>query len=120
PTFLIVLVVGIINTYRETPLYEARAQILIEKDANRIGGLNDLFATQDGWYNDEFYQTQYRILQSRSLARRAVTAMKLADHPAYRRQAESGPSFSLLGSAIGGAVAVKHAIFGKPAPQPRE
>lgn len=120
PTFLIVLVVGVINTYRETPLYEARAQILIEKDANRIGGLNDLFATQDGWYNDEFYQTQYRILQSRSLARRAVVAMNLAEHPAYKRQAGARPRFSLMGTAIRGAVAVKHAIFGKPEPQPRE
>ena len=72
PTFLVILVVGAINTYRTTPIYEAHAQILIEKDTPRVAGLNDIFTQQDGWYNDEFYQTQYRILQSRSLARKAV------------------------------------------------
>ena len=120
PAFLIVLVVGVINTYRETPIFQARAQILIEKDSSKVAGLNDLFASQDGWYNDEFYQTQYRILQSRSLARRAVAAMKLGEHPAYKRQATAGPSFNLMGTAVAGAVAVKHAVFGKPQPAPRE
>ncbi len=120
PAFLIVLVVGVINTYRETPIYQARAQILIEKDTPKVAGFNDLFASQDGWYNDDFYQTQYRILQSRSLARRAVSSMNLAQHPAYKRQASAGSSFSVMGAVIGGAVAAKQAIFGKPEPKVRE
>ena len=39
-----------------------------------------MFQQQDGWYNDDFYQTQYRILQSRSLARRTVELMNLPKH----------------------------------------
>lgn len=120
PTFLIVLVVGVVNTYRETPIYESRAQILIEKDTAKVAGFNDLFATQDGWYNDEFYQTQYRILQSRSLARKAVQLMNLGQHPAYKRLSEGDNTFSLVGSVIGGLVSAKHAVFGKPEEQPRE
>src|SRR5262245_19098758 len=113
PAFVVVLVVGIINTYRTTPVYEAHAQILIEKDTPRVGGLNDLFTQQDGWYNDEFYQTQYRILQSRSLARKAVTAMHLEAHPAYKRLISTPPPVTLTGAATAAYSAIKTAIVGQ-------
>ena len=113
PTFLVILVVGAINTYRTTPIYEAHAQILIEKDTPRVSGLNDMFSQQDGWYNDEFYQTQYRILQSRSLARKAVKTMQLGDHPAYKRMISTPPPMTLSGAAGAAYSAVKTAIVGE-------
>jgi succinoglycan biosynthesis transport protein ExoP len=112
PTFLVIVVVGVINTYRTTPIYEAHAQILIEKDTPRVAGLNDMFTQQDGWYNDEFYQTQYRILQSRSLARRAVKTMRLGEHPAYKRIIATPPPVTLTGGAEAAYSAVKTAIVG--------
>ena len=81
PAFLIVFIVGTVNSFRTTPIYEARTQLLIEKDTPKVGTLNTMFQEQDSWYNDDFYQTQYRILQSRSLARRTVELMNLAEHP---------------------------------------
>ena len=68
PAFLIVFAVGAINSYRKVTIYEARTQILIEKDTPKVGTLETMFQQTDGWYNDDFYRTQYRILQSRSLA----------------------------------------------------
>src|SRR4029453_3655681 len=112
PAFLVILVVGVINTYRTTPIYEAHAQILIEKDTPRVAGLNDMFTQQDGWYNDEFYQTQYRILQSRSLARRAVKTMRLGRPPAYKRMIATPPPMTLTGAARAAYSAVKTAIVG--------
>ena len=67
PVFLAVFAIGAINSYRTTPLYRASTQILIEKDTPKVGDLSTIFQQNDGWYNDDFYQTQYRILQSRSL-----------------------------------------------------
>src|SRR5262245_10935882 len=113
PTFLVILVVGIINTYRTTPIYEAHAQILIEKDTPRVAGLNDMFTQQDGWYNDEFYQTQYRILQSRSLARKAVQTMQLGEHPAYQRMISTPAPMTLSGVAHTAFSTVKTAIVGE-------
>ena len=113
PTFLVILVVGVINTYRTTPIYEAHAQILIEKDTPRVAGLNDMFTQQDGWYNDEFYQTQYRILQSRSLARKAVKTMQLGDHPAYKRMISTPPPMTLAGAVGTAYSAAKTAILGE-------
>ena len=77
PAFLIVFLIGSINSFRTTPVYEAATQLLIEKDSPKIGRLDTMFQDQDGWYNDEFYQTQYRILQSRSLARHTAELMDL-------------------------------------------
>ena len=77
PVFFAVLALGAINSYRTTPLYRASTQILIEKDSPKVGDLSTIFQQNDGWYNDDFYQTQYRILQSRSLARKTAEAMRL-------------------------------------------
>ncbi len=84
PVLLAVFTIGAINSYRTTPLYRASTQLLIEKDSPKVGDLSTIFQQQDGWYNDDFYQTQYKILQSRSLARRTAATMKLDQHPAVR------------------------------------
>ncbi len=98
PAFLIVFVVGAINSFRQTPIFEARAQILIEKDTPKVGNLNTMFQEADGWYNDDFYQTQYRILQSRSLARKTVEVMNLPAHPSVNKATEPpSMSFSVTG-----------------------
>src|SRR6476620_10298456 len=69
PVFLVVFVVGAVNAFRETPVYQARAQLLIQKDAPSVARLDQVFQSENGWYDSDFYQTQLRILQSRSLAR---------------------------------------------------
>ena len=79
PAFLIVCTAGAINSYRKVTIYEARTQILIEKDTPKVGTLDTMFQQQDGWYNDDFYRTQYRVLQSRTLARRTAENMHLKD-----------------------------------------
>ena len=81
PAFLIVFVIGCVNALRTTPIYQGRAQLLIEQDTPNVTSLDQMFQSQEAWFNDDFYQTQYRILQSRSLAKRAIDSMKLWDTP---------------------------------------
>jgi capsular exopolysaccharide synthesis family protein len=97
PAFLIVFGTMTLNTLRETPLYMGAAQLLIEKDAPNVATLDQMFQSQEGWFNDEFYQTQHRILQSRSLAKRTLDAMKLWDAPRLGNGPEMRSSFSLTG-----------------------
>ena len=119
PAFVIVFVIGAINSFRQTPIYEARAQILIEKDTPKVGNLNTMFQETDGWYNDDFYQTQYRILQSRSLARRTVELANLPSHPSMQRASEPpSMSFSVTGVASSAIAAARRAISGEPAEAP--
>ena len=81
PAFLLVCGVLTFNSMREIPIYRSQVQLLIEKDAPTVSTLDQMFQSQEGWYNDEFYQTQHRILQSRSLAKRTIDAMNLWDAP---------------------------------------
>ena len=81
PAFLLIFVFMTMNSMRQTPLYRSQVQLLIEKDAPTVTSLDQMFQSQDGWFNDEFYQTQHRILQSRTLAKRTIDMMKLWDAP---------------------------------------
>lgn len=118
PVFLIVVAVGAINSFRTTPIYEARTQLLIEKDAPKIGSLSTMFQERDGWYNDDFYQTQYRILQSRSLAREAAELMNLPAHPAIQRGMSARTAPVTVRGALDGAVSlIKRAAGSGPAPR---
>ena len=103
PVFLIIVLAGSLNAARQTPIYQARTQLMIEKDSPSVATLDQMFATQDGWYNDEFYQTQYRILQSRSLAKRTLDQLNLWNGPLGNVQV-SGGGFDPLSFITSGMV----------------
>ncbi len=74
--------------YSITPReYRAETQIQIERRS-----LNSLASSQsnsnpwlEGWWNLEYYPTQYRLLQSRGLAERVVRNLRLADDAEFNR-----------------------------------
>src|SRR3954468_4225077 len=111
PVFLVVVVVGVLNALRETPLYRARTQVLIEKDAPTVATLDQMFQSQDGWFNDAFYQTQYRILQSRSLSKRAIDELKMWSLPLGRAPEQRMPLDPLSLGRIAGSK-VYHGVKG--------
>ena len=111
PVFLVVAVVGILNAVREIPLYQARTQLMIEKDTPTVSTLDQMFQSGDGWYNDAFYQTQYRILQSRSLAKKAIDELKMWDQP-LGRPVDAPMSLDPLTLARTGASKIYHGVKG--------
>ena len=113
PVFLIAFVAIAVNSLRETPIYQARAQLLIEKDGPNVARLDQMFQSQEGWYTDEFYQTQHRILQSRSLAKRTLQAMKLWGATS-RPSAVEEESFSLT-DAVQRGISALVGLVKKPA-----
>lgn len=112
PGFLLVFLSGAIGSVRTVPVYEARTQLMIEKDARRATSLSTVMEDRDSWYQDDFYPTQYRILQSRTLALR--TAKALETEKAERVPAESGMSFSLSGLVGSGVSAVTSLFAAEP------
>ena len=94
PVFLIVFVVGAINALREIPIYQARVQMLIQKDAPNAARLDQVFDSQNAWYDSDFYQTQFRILQSRTLARKTIDSMNLWKEPKLGHGPDPKPSIS--------------------------
>jgi uncharacterized protein involved in exopolysaccharide biosynthesis len=74
-SFLLVFLSGVVYTFTATPIYQARVQLLIEAESQNVVSFKEVIE-QDKATND-YYQTQYRILQSRSLARRTLSELKL-------------------------------------------
>lgn len=70
--FAVVVSIAMLESYSQTPLYQAQARVVIQDErSTAIGGLNAADAAY--WQDPEpYYNTQYRILQSRGLARRVV------------------------------------------------
>src|SRR5476651_2015185 len=79
--FSIVVLSVSVYTFTATPIYEARVQILIEKEATNVVTFKEAY--EQNQITDDYYQTQYKILQSRALARRTIDTMKLWDHPRF-------------------------------------
>ena len=119
PIFLIVFTIGAVNSLRQTPVYQGRSQLLIERDAPNVATLDTMFQSQDGWYNDDFYNTQFRILQSRTLAKRTIDSMKLWDAPRLGNGPEPKSAVSFVGLLKGSAAGAVHLVkmpFEKEAP----
>jgi polysaccharide biosynthesis transport protein len=122
PMFLIVFIVGAVNTLRQTPVYEGRVQLLIESDTPKVARLDQMFQSENGgYYDDDFRQTQFRILQSRSMAKRTLDAMKLWNAPRLGNGPEARGSISLTGlfwTAVHGGIALAKRPFTAETAQP--
>jgi succinoglycan biosynthesis transport protein ExoP len=79
--FLAVFLSVAIYTFTATPIYEAKVQILIEKEASNVVNFKE--AIEQNQVADDYYQTQYKILQSRALARKTIEAAGLWDDPQF-------------------------------------
>src|SRR3954465_13269299 len=73
--FLTATSVATIRTLLTRPVYMATAQILIERENPNVLTFKDV--TDNGAARDDYFQTQYSLLQSRSLARKVVESLNL-------------------------------------------
>jgi polysaccharide biosynthesis transport protein len=75
------LFIGLLVTFTATPIYRATASIKIDLEAARVVKL-DTVQAQEGIGDPDaqrFYQTQYELLRSRSLAERVASNLDLHD-----------------------------------------
>jgi hypothetical protein len=54
------------TSLRKTPLYEASTQLLIEKESRGAASSSSVPQDSGPGYDDDFYQTHYKMLQSRA------------------------------------------------------
>lgn len=121
PVFLLVGVMMGVNSFRQTKIYQAHVQLMIEKDTPNVARLDQIFQTQDAWISDEFYQTQYRVLQSRTLAKRTLDAMQLWGAPRLGNGPEPKAAISVTGlamQAVAAGVRLVKSVAGNAEPPP--
>jgi polysaccharide biosynthesis transport protein len=92
-TTLTALILAAVITFLMTPVYRSTASIQIDREAMNVTG-NDGLQPQEGNSGLEFYQTQYELLASRSLAERVVNTLNLSGETGF----SSGASPSLFGT----------------------
>jgi capsular exopolysaccharide synthesis family protein len=76
--FLGALVVGATLTLLMTPIYTAEATLKIDREAARVLDSEDVTPRENMMQGEEFFQTQYGLLRSRSLAERVIESLGLA------------------------------------------
>jgi polysaccharide biosynthesis transport protein len=107
---IVATVIAFVLTYRQPKIYEATCQVIIEPMTPQVlPGSKDVVELGTGtfWANREFYETQYRIIQSSAIGQRTVEKLGLQFDPDFGGAAGATRDVTLLGRAIAGQVAVK-------------
>lgn len=76
--FLAALAIGAALTLLMTPIYTATARVQIDRENVRIIDAEDVTPREQMGDAEEFFQTQYGLLRSRTLAERVVESLGLA------------------------------------------
>lgn len=84
---LAALMIGLAVTLLMTPIYTASATIQIDREGARVlDEESDVVASERQVAAEEFFQTQYGLLRSRSLAERVIDTLGLAASDAFLQQ----------------------------------
>ncbi len=91
----VVVSVTTLGTFLQRPVYTATTRLQIEQNTPKILPFQDVMSSVPDFRND-FYQTQYGLIQSRRVAREAIDSLHLADIDEFRvgasRGAANGPA----------------------------
>lgn len=72
---------GLFYTLLQTPLYRASATLEIKRQVVDVSGVGSIDA--DTGAGREFYETQYELLKSRSLAKKVAARLDLSERPGF-------------------------------------
>lgn len=76
------VLVGLVITLLMTPKYTAVSTIEISRESNQVTNFQGV-ERETSIADQEFYQTQYGLLQSRSLSERVAVQLRLVDDPEF-------------------------------------
>ena len=75
--FLIVLITTAVATFTMKPIYRGTTSIQINKENPQVMDFKEIFSVN--MWDLDYYQTQYKILESRTLTKRVIQNLKLSD-----------------------------------------
>jgi capsular exopolysaccharide synthesis family protein len=89
------LALGTVASLMQTPLYTATVRLQIDRNVAKIVEQGNVSPLEGS--DSEFLRTQYELLQSRTMAERVASALKLGNDPDFLKQRE----LSIVGAARG-------------------
>lgn len=75
--FMLVVLTVAIHTFTATPIYQATSRVVIEKENPNLVSIQEVMAVDAT--GSDYYQTQYKILESRAVAREVIKRLDLAN-----------------------------------------
>ncbi len=82
--FLAVVVTVTIGTFMTRPMYEASVIIRIDRENPNVLTFKDIYNIERP--QEDYYETQYKILKSRNLAKRVIKSLRLDTNPEFSPQ----------------------------------
>ena len=73
--FIIAVTTALLGTFLMTPIYRSSVTVKIDNDNPNVVNFKDVYEVARS--EDSYYQTQFKILKSRNLAKRVIRSMKL-------------------------------------------
>jgi polysaccharide biosynthesis transport protein len=89
-SFIITVVITATSTLLMTPIYRATVILQIDREAPKVVKFEAVAPVEMDVSDQQFYQTQYELLKSRTLAERVVDQLNLAQNAAFRQDARPG------------------------------
>lgn len=80
-TFLLAATLGV-RALLTRPVYRGSAQLLIERQDPQVLDFKEITQVDAHW-GEDYYQTQFRLLQSRALARKVIERLNLLADPTF-------------------------------------
>src|SRR5262249_41732367 len=96
--FTIVALLVTVYTFTVTPVYQSTTKLLIESDTPKVVSFKEVINEEQT--KADYYQTQYNILQSRSLARRTLDSLHLWDKNEFAAARRPGVLAQVAGGAM--------------------
>lgn len=93
--FAIIVTTATIYTFSLTPTYRATASLKIDYERPQILSFQEIGTSGHQNYGPEFMGTQQKLLQSRSLAKRVIEALKASGHSLSLEPAVSDSAVSI-------------------------
>jgi len=94
--FAIVVITTMIQTYTTTPIYQASTRLIIEKENPKVVSIQEVLAVDAG---ADYYQTQYKIIESRAVAREVIKRLRLDQSEEFSPKNKPGFFSGLSNSA---------------------
>ncbi len=87
--FFVVVLITAIATLTKTPVYRATTKLVIEKKNPNLVSVEEVFALDAS--STDYYQTQYEILQSRTIAKGVIESLNLAENKNFNPPPSDDP-----------------------------
>ena len=84
--FMVTVLLAAVKTFTTTPIFQATAKIIIEKENPNLVSIEEVMAMDST--GTDYYQTQYKIIESRTVAREVIHRLDLEKSPEFVSQPE--------------------------------